>query len=513
MLCGQLLMCFCSVSEVQLDDMPYAVGAKYDPYKQCLGGTRQQIIEEITEWANSVDDPHRILLLTGVAGSGKSTIAHTVARLFDHLKRLGASFCFDRAQQAGRRLDWVFTTVARDLADFDQKLKCSLRNEVQRRGLRKSTHLQEQFESFILKPVRKMQDTIGPILIVIDALDESGDRESRRVFLKILMSQLPELPSNYRILLTTRPEKDILDTFEGQSSVLCKHMEDIDLESTNQDISVFIEQELAGVIDLKWCKQLTAKAEGLFQWAFTACLFIQGDGEEGLDPMEQLKPLLSSTPQSSKLERLDQLYSDVLNQTFKKEDATRMKRFKWIMGRVMAARQPLSIATLNAMGTEDDLQDIGLIIRPLGSLLHGVTQHDVPVHSLHTSFRDFLVDGNRSGKFHVELPLGHQSLAIACLETMKNGLQFNICNLETSYLYNKDMPELAKCTIPTHLSYSCQFWADHLQNTSTHSKVIQEVNEFMNNRLLYWLEVLSLIGKVAMASPALAAVAEWSQVS
>jgi len=31
--------------------------------------------------------------------------------------------------------------------------------------------------------------------------------------------------------------------------------------------------------------------------------------------------------------------------------------------------------------------------------------------------------------------------------------------------------------------------------------------------LLYWLEVLSLIGKVGTASPALAAVAEWSQVS
>jgi hypothetical protein len=361
-----------------------------------------------------------------------------------------------------------------------------------------------------------MQDTIGPVLIVIDALDESGDKESRRVFLKILMRQLPELPSNYRILLTTRPEKDIVDTFEGQSSVLCKRMEDIDLESTNQDISVFIEQELAGVIDLKWCRQLAAKAEGLFQWAFTACLFIQGDGEEGLDPMEQLKPLLLSAPQSSKLERLDQLYSDVLNQTFKKEDATRMKRFKWIMARVMAARQPLSIATLNAMGAEDDLKDVGLIIRPLGSLLHGVTQHDVPVHSLHTSFRDFLVDESRSGKFHVELPLGHRSLSIACLETMANGLQFNICNLETSYLYNKDVPGLATCiknTIPTHLSYSCQFWADHLQNTPTHSKVLQAVNGFMNNRLLYWLEVLSLIGEVGTASPALAAVAEWSQVS
>jgi hypothetical protein len=170
------------------------------------------------------------------------------------------------------------------------------------------------------------------------------------------------------------------------------------------------------------------------------------------------------------------------------------------------------------MCCEGDLQDIGLIIHPLGSLLSGVrvNQHDVPVRPIHTSFRDFLMDENCSGKFHVDLSLGHKSLAIACLETMKHGLKFNICNLSTSYLHNKDVNGLAICiknSIPAQLTYSCQFWADHLLNTPGDDAMLGTVNEFFNTRLLYWLEVLSLTGQVNIASPAMMAIADWSEVS
>ena len=65
--------------------MPYAKGARFDPDKGCLPGTREAIIEEITQWVNSPvgDNISRIFFLSGVAGSGKSAIAHTVAHLFD----------------------------------------------------------------------------------------------------------------------------------------------------------------------------------------------------------------------------------------------------------------------------------------------------------------------------------------------------------------------------------------------------------------------------------------------
>lgn len=105
-------------------------------------------------------------------------------------------------------------------------------------------------------------------------------------------------------------------------------------------------------------------------------------------------------------------------------------------------------------------------------------------------------------------------MALACLETMRHGLQFNICNLESSYLRNKDVPGLdIKDAIPSPLSYSCQFWTDHLTQITANDKLLNQVNDFMQTRFLYWLEVLTLIKELQIAFPALLAVADWSQVS
>jgi hypothetical protein len=107
-------------ADIELGDMPYARGARYEVDKGCLPGTRKGVIEEIMEWVNSdADGVPRVLLLSGMAGVGKSAIAHSLAKLFDGLGRLGSSYCFDRANQAVCRPDNLFSTIARDLADLD----------------------------------------------------------------------------------------------------------------------------------------------------------------------------------------------------------------------------------------------------------------------------------------------------------------------------------------------------------------------------------------------------------
>ena len=90
------------------------------------------IIEEITQWVNSPngDDAPRLFLLSGVAGSGKSAIAHTIANLFYGQKRLGSSYCFARADQANRRPDNLLSTIALNIADVDEHWKKSLANIV-----------------------------------------------------------------------------------------------------------------------------------------------------------------------------------------------------------------------------------------------------------------------------------------------------------------------------------------------------------------------------------------------
>ncbi|KIM74066.1 hypothetical protein PILCRDRAFT_80418 [Piloderma croceum F 1598] len=99
---------------------------------------------------------------------------------------------------------------------------------------------------------------------------------------------------------------------------------------------------------------------------------------------------------------------------------------------------------------------------------------------------------------------------------MKAGLKFNICNLETSYVSNDnicDLNDRIQNHIPDHLAYACHFWADHLQKAKFTPRVLSDIDDFLSQQLLFWLEVLSLVKEVHIASPALLSTADWAQVS
>jgi hypothetical protein len=517
------VICVHIATEIDLNDMPYAVGARFDPEKGCLPGTRVGIIDEICEWVNEYEDGPHLFLLIGVAGSGKSAIAHTVAQRFDRVGRLGSSFCFDRSHQAERHPDNIFSTIARDLADLDPQRKQSLWEVIQGKKALRTTHAaRQQFEQFILKPTTDLLP-VGPIVIVIDALDESADPTSRRVLLSILAEMIAALPSNFRVLVTARAEHDIIRVLGGSRNVVCKYMDTIDPISSQHDISSFVRGQLADISSLDhrwpdgaWCDLLVDKSECLFQWAFTACQFVKGNGKGGLNPAEQLDMLVSSVPQNNQSNHLDQLYLKILAQIFDSDNDLVMARFRSILGRILAVQEPLCISALRELHCGEDSFVVDSIIRPLGSLLSGVAYESVAIRPLHTSFRDFLTCQDRSGSFFVDISRHHRILVFACLRVMRAGLQFNICKLDTSHKYNRDIPDLAKHvknTISVHLSYACRFWANHLQVVAFDPRIITEVRDFFDSRFLYWLEVLSLTKEVNIASTVLSLVTTWNKVS
>lgn len=57
----------------------------------CLPNTRQTLLRDIKQWVVDVDGRH-VLWLCGSAGSGKSTVANTIASHFDQEGHLRASF-------------------------------------------------------------------------------------------------------------------------------------------------------------------------------------------------------------------------------------------------------------------------------------------------------------------------------------------------------------------------------------------------------------------------------------
>ena len=75
--------------------------ATYDGYDRphCLENTRVSIQEEILAWARS-ETEENVCLLYGAAGSGKSTIAQTMADHARLLKALGAYMFFVTAESS-----------------------------------------------------------------------------------------------------------------------------------------------------------------------------------------------------------------------------------------------------------------------------------------------------------------------------------------------------------------------------------------------------------------------------
>jgi len=138
----------------------------------------------------------------------------------------------------------------------------------------------------------------------------------------------------------------------------------------------------------------------------------------------------------------------------------------------------------------------------------------------HQSFADFLTDPQRCPESFV-IDRKKQSLRLTqfCIQVMMHELRFNICGLETSHLFNDNVPDLSKrvqSAIHPHLSYSCRFWGQHLQGASNADPeapmLFTDIKCFLHNHILYWLEVLSLIKEVAVAVPALISAAQWIRV-
>ena len=211
--------------------------------KKCLDGTRTEILNEIVDWISNTDAATpRIFWLHGQAGRGKSAIAHTIALQAKNLGILGSCFCFSRVRQHERLQMKLFPTIARGLADRDLRLRPLLAEVIASdHSLRDTEDIAEQWQKFILEPLSQVQDSsVGNVVIVIDALDESGAENSRVTVLSVLSTQTAKLPDNVRILLTSRPLMDIAEVLNSAQHVYARSLDDLDVEATTRDIHLCV---------------------------------------------------------------------------------------------------------------------------------------------------------------------------------------------------------------------------------------------------------------------------------
>ncbi|KAI0028756.1 WD40 repeat-like protein [Vararia minispora EC-137] len=495
---------------MNLQNLAYVRGAGLNSAKNCLPGTRARILDDLSEWVNDPEGA-RVLFLVGVAGAGKSAIAHSLGSRFDGLRRLGCFFAFDRSFQRERHPESVLSTIAHELAgwnpDFKRALATILRDKS---SLTHTTDIVAQWDSLIIQPAA-MVTFIGPVLVVIDAFDEciSMDLQSRRILLRCLLNGSASLPHNFRILVTSRPEDDIRKALRDRSLVASFDLSDFGADVAS-DIDAYVRHTLQpedpedDPLDEARLSQIMQMAEGLFQWASTACRVIL-QNPAGSTLRRRFDRRIASIVQGGS--SLDGLYSSVLASTFPMDEEEVVSLFRSVMAQILCASEPLSIDTLQSIRSNasvGDKDDVSLVVRYMGALLSGVDDQSSPIRPLHTSFRDFLTSPSRSHIWHVDPDEGHSIMYLGSVVALNKGLRFNICNLETSYLRNSQIPNLRQrisSQIPSYtLSYAASCLKDHLSPRRNSSPLpLAPLRKLLCENLLLWLELLSVLGVVSTA--------------
>ncbi len=352
-------------------------------------------------------------------------------------------------------------------------------------------------------------------------MDESGDVTGENGLHTFLPKALSKLPSNFRVLITSRPEHDIESAFvrDRLASIKIKYMKDSELAATtHDDILAFLQEKLPSDEFRKYGEALAIRAEGLFQWAAVARGYILNPPEFfGFSKKKCIEHLLKLTADRRRQDPLDGLYKEVLEGYFTQQESRLL--FQSVAGQLITSIEPLTIRSMTTLRQHasfdgDDRDAVVILLRRLGSLLSNVSSSDesLPIIPLHTSFRDFLTNKVKSGDFFVSLRDAHCQLAHSCLGLLLKDLKFNICNLESSYLANKDIKDLKSRVdkhIPPALLYACRFWDDHLEHIDLETDLFGKLRTLFEKKLLFWLEVLSLTNDVGLASAACSALKVW----
>ncbi|KZP17443.1 hypothetical protein FIBSPDRAFT_957250 [Athelia psychrophila] len=489
----------------------------------CLTDTRLDAIKSIMTWCSSDSkgqDVGSAMWVHGVAGAGKSTLSTTVARMMRDLDLLGAFFFFNRDLPQWNA-STLIRTLAYKLAQFDPIIGVKIEQIVNDTPDIASMPLAVQFSKlFSATALGDIPWSRGPVLVVIDALDEAGSVKEREKLLKVLSEGASKLPWFLRLLIVSRYERDICTAF--QNSIVHQEELRVDSETAQGDITVFIRSQLyntreshiryLGPAMENWPDEdsingLVHLASGHFIWADTACRLIHDND----DPQQTINELIThqSTGQSGEpFESLYGLYKTALLSAGGWQNASTTANFRDILGVVICTQIPLSCTAIDSLllprtGPLQRRPPSLQTVSRFGSVLNW--SDTGPTRLLHTSFYDYLTVHAGAEPWAVNVMECNIQLAKACITLLGKELRENMCNLTLSQpVQNESLLE--------PVAYASKFWIEHVcLITDTSEDLADVVYRFMHEHLLHWIEALAIMKAYNVVMRLLPRLLEWTQ--
>ncbi|KAJ5708392.1 hypothetical protein N7488_008193 [Penicillium malachiteum] len=441
-----------------LESMPFATGAAFNSgdiqHSKCLPNTRMELLQSIMAWAQGSNDK-QVFWLKGVAGTGKSTIAKTVATELDKVGGFVGSFFFARGEGDRANRKMLVTSIAKY-------------------GITDKT-LVYQWEKLIRGPLCESDHPTRPLVLVIDALDESVETDIPEIIQTLTKDfNRGNTKANefYRVLITSRPETVVR--------------------------SGFSQTEKAVFHDLALEQEPEAQ--------------IKRDIRTFINDRESLKRILDANKTDSSTEALNKVYAQVLENYLRSGNVDELDdllitSFQQIVGTIITLSEPLSVRSLAAL-LDTDTDRVWSTIQPLYSVLDISDDSVSSIKIFHQSFRDFLIRQNLSQP-HIERTMAltklsvnekekHRNLASECLKIMAergNPPRRNICELPHDGMSRNEVDsKQIEAKIGPELRYACRYWPHHLVQGGVTRQDAEKAVVFFREHLLHWLEVMSILG-------------------
>lgn len=477
-------------------------------------------MHKLQDWGTNHTE--QIFWLSGMAGTGKSTIARTLAEILDKEKALGGTFFFSRSSGEANHAARFIGTLAYHLAHTSTLLKLLVCEAISSNANVTQQGLRNQWKELIITPLTKAKFSSGQpkLNLVIDALDECGSEDDIRLLIQLFVELKSVATVDMGVFVTGRPKIVIRLGFKNVPRIFHQNLDlrDIPREDVERDILLFVRQELGRVFEErelgdrpseKDLQILAKKAGCLFIYAATACRYIR---DTSWNPAERFNELVQGGS-SDVIEstQLDGIYTQVLERSLitgrHANDAKKLcDRFRDIVGSIVILYDELSVYSLSQL-LSWSVQSVSACLGSLHSVLSVPNNFESPVPLIHPSFRDYILNRPRCGGEDVfdDEARAHRRLFSTCMRTMSVSLTRNICVLPTpgsSALEAR--ADILNRRMPRHLQYACYHWMSHLAGAGP--EVIEpeldnnsHIHEFLQQKFLHWLEAMSILGAMAQA--------------
>jgi hypothetical protein len=484
---------------------------------KCTAGTRELILGTLWDWKKNPESP-KIYWMNGMAGTGKTTIAYTLSEKLNSAHQLGASFFCSRSLPDCRDARRIVPTIAYQLARFSHPFQEALCQALAIDPDVGACDVSNQFEKMLRKPLLDVKHTFpDDVVIIIDALDECTDSNSAKLILDMLFRHLSELPIKF--FVTCRPEPSVHEKLYSQDSrtrsVL--HIHDVEESLVQADIETYLNAELTPISPSpEQVKLLASRAGKLFIYAAIAVRYIRPD-KGAVNHRKRLKTMLEAPGLQNKAHvEIDKLYTVILATAMDDEclEQEEIDNIRLILHTAICAREPMDTKTLAALLRLEDEHAARSALEPLRSVLH-VPESSGLVSTLHASFPDYMLSRQRSGEFFCNLEMHSELIAQRCFEAMADSLRFNICNLESSYIFDEDVVDLSariREFISPELFYACRYWGDHTEHSGMSAHLLSLIDDFLSQRFLFWMEVLNLKQCIGTGGSILLQAYNWLKV-